>query len=77
MVHNVDSNNDPKFRAGDKVFLAEGTYPGTAGVFLRFREDVNWAELRERNGEVRAHPVAWMRHDSPEAAIASKALGKA
>ena len=69
-MNNADSNNDRPFRAGDKVFLAEGTYPGTTGVFLEFTEDTKWAKLRERNGEVRSHPVAWMRHDTSNAAIA-------
>ena len=31
------------FREGDEVVLAAGTYEGTAGVFLRLREDANWA----------------------------------
>ena len=33
----------PAFREGEEVVLAEGTYPGTLGVFLRLRKDVNWA----------------------------------
>ena len=48
------------FREGDEVVLAQGTYPGTVGVFLRLKEDVNWAEITERNGDVRSHPVLWL-----------------
>ncbi len=50
------------FREGDEVVLASGTYPGTAGVFLRLKKDVNWADIRERNGEIRSHPVIWLAH---------------
>jgi hypothetical protein len=32
------------------------------GVFVRLGSDVNWAELKERNGSVRSHPVAWLAH---------------
>ena len=42
--------------------LAAGSYPGTLGVFLHLTEDVNWAEIRERNGSIRRHPVAWLAH---------------
>lgn len=52
------------FREGDEVVLAEGTYQGTPGVFLRLREDVNWADIAERNGCVRSHPVAWLAHSA-------------
>ena len=50
------------FREGDEVVLASGTYPGTLGVFLRLREDANWADITERSGRVRSHPVAWLAH---------------
>jgi hypothetical protein len=50
------------FREGDEVVLGEGTYQGTVGVFVRFKTDVNWADIAERNGEVRSHPVAWLDH---------------
>jgi hypothetical protein len=53
----------PAFREGDEVVLAEGTYQGTPGVFLKFNEDGNWADIKERNGEVRSHPVAWLAHN--------------
>ena len=52
----------PVFREGDEVMLAEGTYQGTFGVFLRLREDVNWADITERNGRIRSHPVVWLAH---------------
>jgi len=59
-----------EFRNGDKVVLAEGTYQGTPGVFIRLRPDVNWAEIRERNGLVRNHPVVWLQHpDLPESTV--------
>ena len=53
---------DPAFREGDEVVLANGTYPGTLGVFLRLKEDANWADITERCGSVRSHPVAWLAH---------------
>ena len=34
----------PTFREGDEVVLAQGTYPGTLGVFLRLKEDVRGGE---------------------------------
>ena len=51
-----------EFRKGDDVLLAEGTYQGTRGVFLGLRKDVNWADINERNGGIRSHPVAWLAH---------------
>lgn len=51
---------DTVFREGDQVVLAQGTYYGTLGVFVRLKKDVNWADITERNGSVRSHPVAWM-----------------
>jgi hypothetical protein len=50
----------PEFHEGDEVVLAEGTYQGTLGVFLHLREDVKWADIVERNGTIRSHPVAWL-----------------
>ena len=50
------------FHTGDEVVLARGTYPGTLGVFLRLRDDLNWADITERNGQVRCHPVQWLAH---------------
>ena len=54
----------PTFREGDEVVLANGTYQGTLGVFLRLREDLNWADITERNGAVRSHPVIWLAHSA-------------
>jgi hypothetical protein len=50
------------FQEGDKVVLAEGTYQGTPGVFLRLRGDVKWADITERNGSIRSHPVTLLAH---------------
>ena len=50
------------FRVGEEVVLARGTYQGALGVFVRLKEDVNWAEITERNGSIRSHPVAWLDH---------------
>ena len=52
----------PAFRAGDEVVLAKGTYQGTPGVFLQLTNDVRWADITERNGSVRSHPVEWLAH---------------
>ena len=37
----TQSDNKPTFRAGDEVVLAQGTFPGTKGVFLRLKKDLN------------------------------------
>jgi hypothetical protein len=55
---------DPAFREGEEVVLADGTYQGTPGVFLRLRKDVKWADITERNGSVRSHPLAWLAHSA-------------
>ena len=52
------------FREGDEVVLAEGTYQGTLGVFVRFRTDVHWADITERDGSIRSHPIAWLDHST-------------
>jgi hypothetical protein len=54
----------PTFHEGDEVVLANGTYQGTPGVFLRLKEDVNWADITERNGDIRSHPVIWLAHSA-------------
>ncbi len=54
----------PTFREGEEVVLAQGTHQGTLGVFLRLREDVNWADIREPSGDVRSHPVIWLAHSA-------------
>ena len=50
----------PGFREGDAVVLAEGTYQGTLGLFLRLKDDSNWADIVESSGRTRSHPVAWL-----------------
>ena len=50
------------FREGDEVVLAIGSHEGTPGVFRRLRPDTNWAEITERDGVIRTHPVAWLAH---------------
>ncbi len=57
-----DQSTRPTFHEGDEVVLALGTYQGTPGVFLRLKEDTNWADIRERNGEIASHPVVWLAH---------------
>ena len=52
----------PQFHPGDEVVLAQGSYQGTLGVFVRLKEDANWADITERNGSVRSHPMAWLAH---------------
>jgi hypothetical protein len=51
---------DPAFREGDEVVLVLGSHQGTLGVFLSLRKDPNWADIRERNGDIRSHPVVWL-----------------
>jgi hypothetical protein len=61
------TNNRPvgtAFNEGDEVVLAEGSYQGTLGVFIRLKGDVNWADITERNGSIRSHPVAWLAHST-------------
>jgi len=60
----IDGN---AFREGDEVVLDQGSYQGTPGVFVGFQKDINWANIRERDGSLRSHPVAWLAH-APSAA---------
>jgi len=55
---------DATFHEGDKVVLAQGSYQGTLGVFLRLKEDTNWADITEAGGNVRSHPVRWLAHSA-------------
>ena len=57
------------FREGDEVVLGKGTYEGTLGVFVRLKTDVNWADITERNGSIRCHPVAWLTHQTEAARL--------
>jgi hypothetical protein len=58
----INTKPGPAFRQGDEVVLAYGTYQGTLGVFLHLREDVKWADITERNGSIRSHPIVWLAH---------------
>jgi hypothetical protein len=58
------TNLDPAFHEGDEVVLAAGTYQGTQGVFLHLKPDVKWADITERDGGVRSHPVEWLAHSA-------------
>jgi len=62
----------PVFREGDEVVLALGSYQGTPGVFLKLREDVKWADITERDGSIRSHPVVWLAHAAAPIAPAGK-----
>jgi hypothetical protein len=53
---------DRVFREGDEIVLVGGGYTGTPGVFLQLREDPKWADIKERNGSIRRHPVEWLAH---------------
>lgn len=53
----------PTFLKGDEVSLAKGTYEGTLGTFLNFKDDdPNWADILEQDSQVRPHPVEWLQH---------------
>lgn len=56
-----DAINNAMFHAGDEVVLAEGTHKYVHGIFLRLKDDVKWAAIKEANGAVSSHPVEWMR----------------
>ncbi len=56
------------FREGDEIVLARGSYQGTPGVFLHLRQDPKWADITERDGGVRPHPVEWLAHSSTNSA---------
>jgi hypothetical protein len=53
---------DGVFSEGDEVVLARGPYTGTPGVFLRSRGDIKWADITERSGVVKSHPLEWLAH---------------
>ena len=62
----------PRFREGDEVVLARGSYQGTLGVFLHLKMDCNWADIRERNGAIRSHPVIWLAHYAGAIPVSAK-----
>ena len=61
-----DSQRPLAFQNGDEVFCARGSYQGTLGIFLNLRSDPKWADVLERNLQVRSHPVEWLQHSNPE-----------
>ena len=41
---------------------------------MHLKDDVEWAEIRERNGKVTSHPVEWMlSYAAPTPAISNDA----
>src|SRR6185312_4582698 len=56
----ADAINNPRFHPGDEVVLAEGPHKYVHGIFLRLKEDVEWAAIKEANGAISSHPVEWM-----------------
>ena len=67
----TDQREIATFQEGDRVVLALGSYQGTMGVFVRFKKDVNWVEIREENGDVRSHPLRWLAHRTAATGSAS------
>lgn len=61
-MNNVHSLEKRQFLQGDRVFLADGPYQGTGGIFVDFLEDVKWANIAQENGLTRRHPAVWLRH---------------
>jgi hypothetical protein len=57
-----DKPAEAAFHEGDEVVLDRGTYQGTLGVFVGLRKDANWADIKQRNGDLWIHPVAWLAH---------------
>jgi len=57
---------NPALREGDEVVLALGSHQGTLGIFVRLREDPNWADIRERDGNIRSHPVIWLARSTSD-----------
>lgn len=50
----------PRFRTGDQVVLWDGPHKFVWGTFMHLNDDVEWASIRQSDGEVRSHPVEWM-----------------
>ena len=57
----ADAINNPTFHVGDEVVLAQGPHKYVHGIFLRLKNDVEWAAIKEANGAISRHPVEWMR----------------
>lgn len=62
-VRIADAINNPKFHAGDLVVLIEGPHKYERGTFMRLKDDVEWATIKETDGAISSHPVAWMLAD--------------
>jgi hypothetical protein len=58
----ADAIENPRFRAGDHVVLAEGPHKFVRGTFLHLKDDVEWAAIQESNGQISNHPVEWMQN---------------
>jgi len=67
-------NTTQEFHEGDEVVLAAGSYQGTPGVFLRLRPDITWADITERDGAVRSHPMVWLAHSASAAPTSAELL---
>ncbi len=48
------------FQEGEEVVLTDGPYKSNLGVFVRLKEDPNWADITGRDGKVSSHPVEWL-----------------
>ena len=57
----IPAAENAPFLAGENVVLAEGPYQGTTGVFVKLRDDIRWAEIKQWNGVVQIHPIVWLR----------------
>jgi len=56
------TDTHPGFCVGDPVVvLYQGLHNGMPGRFVGLREDPNWADIEERDGSIRKHPVLWLR----------------
>jgi hypothetical protein len=63
------------FHEGEEVVLVGGPNQGTLGAFLALRTDIRWADITERNGAVRSHPVEWLARSTAETPGFSEAFG--
>lgn len=58
----ADAIENPRFRAGDQVVLAEGPHKFVSGTFLHLKDDVEWAAIEQSDGQIWSHPVEWMQN---------------
>ena len=66
----------PVFQAGDELELVAGSYQGTLGVFVGLRADPKWADITERDGAIRPHPIAWLDFAAAAAARRTAAANR-